>query len=106
MQPGKYSKVGWLLTTYTAVVAGVLGRAHTVAAMDETKVPQPPGSSLQSGSSAGIVTALDLSDSTAWKKQRPGATFFEKLQVSLAVATVIQLATCCASAAQLHIAEG
>ena len=56
--------------------AGVLGRAHTVAAMDQSKLQEASGSGLLSASSGGLVTAADLSDSTAWKKQRPGATFF------------------------------
>ena len=62
---------------------GVLGRAHTVAAMDQTKFQTTSGSDLsRAGSASDAVTPPALSDSTAWKKQRPGATFFEKLQVS------------------------
>ena len=51
--------------------------------MDQTKLQEASGSGLQSVGSGGVVTAADLSESTAWKKQRPGATFFEKLQVRL-----------------------
>lgn len=55
--------------------AGVLGRAHTVAAMDQTKLQAPVSSEPAEGAVQGR--------STAWKKQRPGATSFEKLQVDL-----------------------
>lgn len=54
--------------------AGILGHAHTVAAMDQTKLQAPVSSEAAEGAVQGR--------STAWKKQRPGATFFEKLQVS------------------------
>lgn len=53
---------------------GVLNRAHTVAAMDPTKLP--------AAASRVAVTDATPHSSTAWKKQRPGATSFEKLQVS------------------------
>ena len=66
------------------VCAGVLGRAHTVAAMDQTKIQEASGSGLHSVSGGGAAVAADLADSSAWRKQRPGATFFEKLQVCLA----------------------
>ena len=67
---------------HAVAAAGALGRAHTVAAMDQTKLQEATGGGLQTVGSGGVVTAADLSDSTAWKKQRPGATFFEKLQAS------------------------
>lgn len=54
-----------------------------MAAMDQTKLQTAAGSGLAAAASGGHpVTPAPLSDSTAWKKQRPGATFFEKLQVS------------------------
>ena len=61
----------------------MLGRAHTIAAMDPTKLQAASGGGPQAAS--GVVTPAALSDSTAWKKQRPGAAFFEKLQVSFVV---------------------
>lgn len=71
------------------VCAGVLGRAHTVAAMDQTKLQEASGSGLHSvyGVKAGV--AADPADSSAWRKQRPRATFFEKLQVRLADPAVV-----------------
>lgn len=63
--------------------AGALGGAHTVAAMDQSKLQQAPGSILHQVGKAGDAIATDLSNSSAWRKQRPGATFFKKLQVSL-----------------------
>lgn len=62
----------------------MLGRAHTIAAMDPTKLQTASGGDPQAASR--VVTPAALSDSTAWKKQRPGAAFFEKLQVSFVVA--------------------
>jgi len=54
-----------------------------VAAMDQSKLQTAAGSSLQAAGKAasGVATPAARSDSSAWKKQRPGATFFEKLQV-------------------------
>ena len=65
-----------------AVSAGVLDRAHTVAAMDQTKLQEASSSRLHSVGGSGDAIAADQGDSSAWRKQRPGATFFEKLQVS------------------------
>jgi len=58
-----------------------------VAAMDQSKLQTAAGSSLQAAGKAasGVATPAARSDSSAWKKQRPGATFFEKLQVRNAV---------------------
>ena len=66
------------------VDAGILGRAHTIAAMDPTKLQTASGAGPQAAgiAASGVVTPAALSDSAAWKKQRPGAAFFEKLQVS------------------------
>lgn len=60
----------------TKATSGVLGRAHSVAAMDPTK--------LQAAVSSASTKEGVQGSSTAWKKQRPGATSFEKLQVHLA----------------------
>jgi len=53
--------------------------------MDQSKLQAAAGSSLQAGGKAasGVATPAARTDSSAWKKQRPGATFFEKLQVSM-----------------------
>ncbi len=53
--------------------------------MDQSKLQTAAGSSLQAAGKAasGVATPAARSDSSAWKKQRPGATFFEKLQVSM-----------------------
>ena len=58
-----------------------------MAAMDQSKLQTAAGSSLQAAGKAasGVATPAARSDSSAWKKQRPGATFFEKLQVRNAV---------------------
>lgn len=53
-----------------------------MAAMDQTKLQEASGSGLSSLGSGGAAPAADQGDSSAWRKQRPGATFFEKLQVS------------------------
>ena len=58
-----------------------------MAAIDQSKLQTAAGSSLQAAgeSASGVATPAARSDSSAWKKQRPGATFFEKLQVRIAV---------------------
>ena len=55
--------------------------------MDQSKLQTGAGSSLQAAGKAasGVAPPAARSDSSAWKKQRPGATFFEKLQVRNAV---------------------
>ena len=50
--------------------------------MDQTKLQEASSSRLHSLGSGGDAVATDQGDSSAWRKQRPGATFFEKLQVS------------------------
>ena len=55
--------------------AGVLGRAHTVAAVDQTK--------LQAAVDMQAAAEAAPGEHSAWQKRRPGATFFEKLQVRL-----------------------
>ncbi|KAL3144163.1 hypothetical protein ABBQ32_003947 [Trebouxia sp. C0010 RCD-2024] len=72
-------------------VTGALGRAHTVAAMDQTKLQEASGSGLQPVSSSGDALATDQSNSSAWRKQRPGATFFKKLQVHVQVQAFLTL---------------
>ena len=50
--------------------------------MDQTKLQEASSSRLHSVGGGGAADAADQADSSAWRKQRPGATFFEKLQVS------------------------
>ena len=62
-----------LVTTTQCKAAGALGRAHTVAAVDQTK--------LQTAAELQEPMQADPTESSAWQKRRPGATFFERLQV-------------------------
>ncbi|KAL0042783.1 hypothetical protein WJX79_011021 [Trebouxia sp. C0005] len=82
---------------------GVLGRAHTVAAIDQSKLQTAAGSSLQAAgeSASGVATPAARSDSSAWKKQRPGATFFEKLQMHVEVQAFLTLPDLTAEGAEL-----
>ena len=60
-----------------------------MAAMDQTKLQEASGSGLHSVAGNGDAIAADSSDSSAWRKQRPGATFFKKLQVSLHIGLLV-----------------
>ena len=62
-----------------------------MAAMDQCKLQAAAGGSLQAAGKAasGVATPAARTDSSAWKKQRPGATFFEKLQVRSAVLAAV-----------------
>lgn len=62
--------------------------------MDQTKLQEASSSRLHSVGGGGNAIAADQGDSSAWRKQRPGATFFEKLQVSYGHFLLLLLHNC------------